>query len=172
MGETISIRMWLISLAVFAVVISVSSSITQGDVTLGIIDHQAAGTAARVDEIQAQWQEGGVRNLAIVAMVGDLAWIWMYALGAYLVGKGFATKRQGMLRIIGLAVAVSAAVFGMADYAETISQFIQLLQDTGSDTFAGFAALMQPVKIGAFIWTFFGIILALVLDRFAQRPVA
>ena len=170
MDEKVSVKVWLISLAMFVVVMVLSSMVTQGDVTYGIIDHQAAATAEKVDEIQTQWREGGVRNAAIIAVIGDLAWIWIYALGAYLVGNGFATKRRGILRIIGWAVAVSAVVFGVADYAETISQFIQLLQDTGSDTLAGFAALMQPVKIGAFIWTFFGIVLALVVDRFASRP--
>lgn len=166
MDEKINIRVWLISLAVFAMVISVSSSITQGDVTFGIIDHQAAGTAARVDEIQTQWREGGVRILAIVAMVGDLAWIWIYALGSYLVGRQFATLRQGVVRAIGMVICGAAAVFGITDYTETILQFIQLLGDKGNDTMAGIAATVQPIKVVAFIVSFVGILGALVMDRF------
>ena len=169
MREKVSIRLWLFSLVVFAGVMILSSMITQGEVTYTIVDHQAAATAGRVDEIQTQWREAGVRNTAIAAVIGDLAWIWIYALGAYLAGKGFATKRQGMLRILGWIVAVSGIVFGITDYTETISQFIQLLQDTGSDTLAGIAAFMQPIKVTAFLVAFSGIIIALLVDRFAGR---
>lgn len=170
MNETISIRMWLISLAVFALVMAASASITQGDVTFGIIDHQAAGTASRVDEIQTQWREGGVLSLAIIAMMADLAWIWIYALGSYLAGREFATKRRGVLRFLGLFICAAAIVFGITDYTETISQFIQLLQGQGSDTLAGIAAFMQPIKIAAFMAAFIGVIVAIVADRITGRP--
>lgn len=169
MKEKVSVKVWLISLAVFVIVMILSSMITQGDVTFTIVDHQAAATAEKVDEIQTQWREGGVRTAAIIAVIGDLAWIWIYALGAYLVGKGFAIKRQGMLRIMGWVIGVSGVVFGITDYTETISQFIQLLQDSGDDTLAGIAAFMQPIKVTAFLVAFFGIIVALVVDRFIGR---
>ncbi|WP_298333894.1 hypothetical protein [uncultured Erythrobacter sp.] len=169
MHEKISIRTWLISLAVFVFVIFLSSRITQGDVTFDILAHQAAGTADRVNEIQTQWREAGVQNSAIVAMIGDLAWIWIYAFGSFLAGREFATKREGVLRVIGLFICVAGVVFGITDYTETISQFIQLLQDTGSDTLAGIAAFMQPIKVTAFLVAFFGVIIAVVMDRFVGR---
>jgi hypothetical protein len=169
MNEKVSVKVWLISLAVFVGVMILSSMITQGDVTYTIVDHQAAATAEKVDEIQTQWRDGGVRNAAIIAMIGDLAWIWIYALGSYLAGREFASKREGALRITGWIIAVSGVVFGITDYTETAAQFIQLLQDSGNDTLAGIAAFMQPIKVTAFLVSFFGIILALVVDRFASR---
>jgi len=172
MHDKISIRFWLISLAVFIVVIGLSASVTQGDVNLGIIEHQAAGTASRVNEIQTQWREGGVRNLAIAAVAGDLAWIWIYALGSFLAGREFATKRHGVLRAMGMVICAAAVVFGITDYTETISQFIQLLRDSGSDNLARIAAFMQPIKIAAFLVAFFGVILALAVDRVLQSFTA
>jgi hypothetical protein len=172
MNEKISVKTWLISLAVFAVVIFLSSRVNQGDVTFDIFAHQAAGTAERVDEIQTQWREGGVRTNAIVAVIGDLAWIWVYALGSFLAGREFVLKRRGIVRTMGLTICAAAVVFGVTDYTETISQFIQLVQDTGDDTLAGIAAFMQPIKITAFMVAFFGVIIALVVDRFAPKPNA
>lgn len=166
MDDKVSIKVWLIGLVVFLAVIAVTNMVEQGDVTLGIIDHQAAGSAARVDEIQTQWRDNGVRSLAIIAVIADLAWIWIYALGSFLAGRGFANQRQGALRAIGLVVCASAIVFGVTDYTETTLQFIQLLGDKGDDTMAGIAATVQPVKIAAFIVSFIGIVVALVLDRF------
>ncbi|MEM1053418.1 MAG: hypothetical protein AAGI28_15120 [Pseudomonadota bacterium] len=172
MDDKVSVRFWLVGVLVFLAVTTITSTVTQGDVTLGIVDHQAAGTAARVDEIQAQWRDGGVRNLAIAAFVADLAWIWIYALGGYLAGKGFATKRTGLLRGTGLVICVAAIVFGITDYIETILQFIQMLRDAGSDWMAGVAAFMQPIKIVAFIVVFLGVILSLIIDRFRPRTAS
>ena len=45
MDEKVSVKVWLISLAMFVVVMILSSMITQGDVTYTIVDHQAAATA-------------------------------------------------------------------------------------------------------------------------------
>ena len=47
---------WMWGLVAFAVVVALSLAVTApADVTLGIAEHQAAATAARVDEIHAQW---------------------------------------------------------------------------------------------------------------------
>ncbi|MEP1421925.1 MAG: hypothetical protein ABJK59_09170 [Erythrobacter sp.] len=171
MQEKVSVRFWLIGIVVFLGVMAATASVEQGGVTYGIVDHQAAATAAMVDEIQTQWREEGVRNFAIFAVICDLGWIWIYALGSYLAGREFAAKRQGVLRVIGLVIAASGVVFGITDYVETISQFIQLLQDAGSDTLAGIAAFMQPIKSAAFVIAFIGVIIALVMDRFARRSI-
>lgn len=168
MSEKINVRFWLIGLGVFLLVMAASASVTQGDVTFGIVDHQAAATAQKVDEIQTQWREGGVRNLAIIAVLCDLGWIWIYALGSFLAGREFATKRQGVLRAIGFMVSAAAILFAVTDYTETISQFIQLLDDKGSDNLAAIAATLQPIKIVAFLATFFLLILALLVDRFTR----
>ena len=73
------LRWWLWGLFAFVVVIGLGAAVTAPDpVTFGITDHQAAGTAARVDAIQTQWRDGGVRPLAILAMIGDLVVIAIY----------------------------------------------------------------------------------------------
>ena len=165
MDEKISIKLWLISLVVFVGVVVASSAVEQGGGFPSILDHQAAGTGERVNEIQTRWREGGVRNIAIFAVVADLAWIWIYALGSFLVGKGFASKREGALRLIGLVIVASAIVFVLADYIETTLQFVQLLRDAGDDTLASVAASAQPIKIVAFIAAFIGVILVVAIDR-------
>ncbi len=169
MEDKISIKLWLASLAIFGLVVVISMSINWGGVTLGIAEHQAAPSAERVDEIQTEWREGGVRNLAIFAMFCDLAWIWIYALGSFQVGKGFATKRQGLLRTLGLVICLSAAVFAVTDYTETILQFIQLLRDAGNDQMAQVASTVRPIKMYSFMVAFILVIAALVIDRFSRQ---
>lgn len=166
MQKNVNLRLWLISLAVFAVVIGLSSLITQGDVTFGIVDHQAAASAERVDEIQAQWREGGVRTFAIVAVVADLLWIWLYALGSFVAGRSFASGRGAVLYVAGLIICAAAIIFAIADYTETILQFIQLLNENGDDTMARLAATAQPIKISAFLIAFVGIVAAWMINRF------
>lgn len=172
MQEKVSVKLWLISLLIFLGVMVASGSIEQGGGTFSILDHQAAGTAEQVNKIQTQWKEAGVRGLAIIAVLCDLGWIWIYALGAFLAGRGFATKRKGLLKGLGSIIFIAAVIFGLADYTETILQFIQLIQDEGSDQLAGIAAFAQPIKISAFIVAFIGIVAALILDRFIQPKPA
>ena len=171
-NQAISKRLWLISLLIFALVVVISMAVNQGGVTLGIPEHQAAQTAKRVDEIQTQWREGGVRNLAIFAIVCDLAWIWIYALGGFQIGKGFATYRTGILRLLGVVICGAALVFAATDYTETALQLIQVLQDEGNDKMAVVASTMRPIKIVAFLAVFAAVITAWLIDRIANRLVA
>lgn len=160
------IRLWLWGLVAFAIVIALSLAITvPEDVTLGIAEHQAAGSAARVDEIQTQWREGGVRALAIVAMLGDLVFIGIYGWGSWRAGRSFMTG-TGSVSMLGLLVAISALVFLVTDYTETILQIIQLIQDKGSDAMAAVAATVRPIKILSWIATFGGVLMALAIRRF------
>ncbi|QYJ06299.1 hypothetical protein [Qipengyuania flava] len=160
------IRLWLWGLLAFAIVIALSLAITAPeDVTLGIAEHQAAGSAARVDEIQAQWREGGVRTLAIVAMLGDLVFIGIYGWGSWRAGRSFMAG-TGSVSMLGLLVAISALVFLVTDYTETILQLIQLIQDKGSDAMAAVAATVRPIKMLSWIATFGGVLMALAIRRF------
>jgi hypothetical protein len=158
---------WMWGLVAFAVVVALSLAVTApADVTLGITDHQAAATAARVDEIQAQWHAGGVRPLAIFAMIGDLAFIAIYGWGSWIAGRSF-MPMDGIVRIIGAVVAASALVFVLTDYTETLLQLVQVLRDQGSDRLAGIAATVRPFKVAAWIVTFVGVIAAWLIRRFA-----
>lgn len=165
-AQKADIRLWLWGLLAFAIVIGLSLGITAPeDVTLGIAEHQAAGSAARVDEIQAQWREGGVRTLAIVAMLGDLVFIGIYGWGSWRAGRSFMAG-TGSVSMLGLLVAISALIFLVTDYTETVLQVIQLLQDKGSDAMAAVAATVRPIKILSWIVTFGGVLMALAIRRF------
>ncbi|MBO6526275.1 hypothetical protein [Erythrobacter sp.] len=161
-----NLRWWLWGLLAFVIVIALSMAVTHPEsVTLGIAEHQAAGSAARVDEIQDQWREGGVRTLAIVAMLGDLVFIGIYGWGSWLAGRSFMAMR-GSARMLGILIAISAIIFLVTDYTETILQVVQLLSEQGSDWMAAVAATVRPVKILAWIATFGGVLMALAIRRF------
>jgi hypothetical protein len=165
-----NLRWWLWGLLAFAIVIVLSMAVTHPEsVTLGIAEHQAAGSAAWVDEIQGQWREGGVRTLAIIAMLGDLVFIGIYGWGSWLAGRSFMAMR-GPARMLGMLIAISAIIFLVTDYTETILQVVQLLSEQGSDWMAAVAATVRPVKIVAWIATFGGVLMALAIRRFGSRP--
>ncbi len=135
----------------------------------GIRDHQSAGNAARIDAIQAAWQAAGVMGLARIGMALDLVYIGVYSFGAYSGGRLFAASARPSLRRLGWVVVVAAIIVGIADYAETICQFIQAMTFEGSDQLAGIAATAQPIKSIAFLTTFFGLLAALAVRRMTRR---
>ena len=158
---------WIGGLMIFAGVIALGLSLTSGEVTWGIVEHQAAGTAARVNEIHAQWAAGGVLRLAKIAMVSDLIFIGIYGLGSVLGGWYYWRTGFGIVKMLGIAVFIAGLVFLVTDYGETIAQFIQLMRDKGGNRLAGFAATMQPIKMVAWTVTFFGVILAFIIRKIA-----
>ncbi|MBX7499952.1 hypothetical protein K3181_00670 [Qipengyuania sp. YG27] len=171
-GPKPDLRWWLWGLAAFGIVIALSVSITVfGDgVTWGIGEHQAAGSAARVDEIQTQWRAGGVRNLAIVAMLGDLVFIGIYGWGSWRAGRSFMAM-PGALGLLGVLIAASAVVFVLCDYTETLLQLVQLLRERGSDAMAATAAAVRPIKSVAWLASFFGVLAALAIGRVGGRTL-
>lgn len=162
-------RYWLAGLLLFAVMIVLNPSISNSVAPMGISDHQAAATAARVDAIQSAWQADGVLWLARISMAIDLIFIGVYSWGAWLGGKTMRGESAPGLSRIGLIVMIAALLFCVADYIETISQFIQLMRYQGSDALAGLAATVRPVKMIAFFVTFIGLLAALLLRRMARR---
>ena len=162
------LKLWLIGLAMFGVLIMLS--FVRGEASeYTILDHQAAGTAAVVDTIQADWRANGLRQLAIFSMVGDLIFIGFYGCGAFIAGRGFSRIGNGGLRATGVIIAVAAVIFLVTDYVETTLQLIQLLREQGSDWMAGIAATVRPIKVVAWIITFVGILIALAIRRFSAR---
>jgi hypothetical protein len=164
-------RYWLAGLLLFALMIAMNPSISNGAAPLGISDHQVAGTAAKIDAIQRQWQADGVLWLARLSMAIDLVFIAVYAWGAWCGGKVMRSAAAPAAAKLGLLIMVAAAIFFVADYAETISQFVQVMQFRGSDVLAGIAATAQPVKTLAWITTFIALLAALWFRRNA-RPKA
>jgi hypothetical protein len=162
-------RFWLGGLLLLALMIAMNPMFANEISPWGIRDHQSAGTAARIDAIQGAWQAAGVMGWARLGMVIDLVYIGVYSFGAFCGGRLFAQCKQPGLRRVGSVVVVAAMVVGIADYAETICQFIQAMTMTGSDLLAGIAATAQPIKSIAFLTTFFGLLAALFLRRMARR---
>jgi hypothetical protein len=162
-------RYWLAGILLFAIMIAMNPSISNNAAPLGISDHQMAGSAAKIDAIQRQWQADGVLWLARISMAMDLVFIAVYSWGAWLGGKVMRASEAPSARRLGLLIMVAAVVFFVTDYAETISQFIQLMQMKGSDLLAGIAATAQPIKSLAWVITFVGLLAALLFRRMARR---
>lgn len=117
----------------------------------GILDHQVAATAARVDEIQGAWAQAGNLSFARLSIGLDLVFIGVLTVAGVIGGVRIARARQGaILKGIGWLTAVGFLVFGGADYTETISQFIQVMSH-GIDPLAQLAATANKPKIIAFL---------------------
>jgi len=116
----------------------------------GILDHQSAATADRVDAIQTSWMEAGVLRQARLGMIGDLIFILLYSIGGIIGGRLLWQQANSpSLKKWGLLIIVTYFIFFVTDYGETVSQFIQLIRLQGSDTLAGIAAFFQPIKIAS-----------------------
>ncbi|MEQ1539675.1 MAG: hypothetical protein ABL928_12185 [Sphingorhabdus sp.] len=162
-------RYWLGGLLILAIMIAMNPWFTNDVSPWGIRDHQSAATALRVDAIQAAWQAAGVMNLARFGIALDLIYIGVYSFGAYCGGRLFAQSERPALRRLGWIIIAAAVVVGVADYAETICQFVQAMTFKGDDMLASIAATAQPIKSTAFLTTFIGLLAALLFRRMARR---
>ncbi len=162
-------RYWLGGLLILAIMIAMNPWFSNEVSPWGIRDHQSAGTALRIDAIQAAWQAAGVMNLARFGIALDLVYIGVYSFGAYCGGRLFAQSEKLSLRRLGWVIISAALIVCVADYVETLSQFVQAMTFKGSDLLAGIAATAQPIKSTAFLTSFFGLLAALLLRRMARR---
>ena len=140
-------RFWLGGLLILAAMIAMNPWFVTDVSPWGIRDHQSAGTAARVDAIQIAWHVKDTLALARLGIAIDLVYIAIYSFGAYCGGRLFAQSDKPNLRRLGWIVVAAAIILGVADYTETICQFIQAMTFKGSDELAGIAATAQPIKI-------------------------
>ena len=161
-------QFWLSGLLILAAMIAMNPWFVTDLSPWGIRDHQSAGTAARVDAIQMAWQAAGVLGPARLGIAIDLVYIAVYSFGAYYGGRLFAQSTKPTLRRLGWIIVAAAMIVGVADYAETICQFIQIMQFKGSDVLAGIAATAQPIKTTAFLTSFFGLLTALFIRRMTR----
>lgn len=117
----------------------------------GILDHQVAATAARVDEIQGAWSRAGKLPFARLSIGMDLVFIGVLTVAGVIGGVRIARARSGpVLKNIGWLTSVGFLVFGGADYLETISQFIQVMSH-GIEPLAQLAVTANKLKIIAFL---------------------
>ena len=162
-------RFWLGGLLILAAMIAMNPWFVTDVSPWGIRDHQSAGSAARVDAIHAAWQAAGVLGRAQIGIAIDLVYIAAYSYGAYCGGRLFVQSQNVSLRRLGWIIVAAAVILGVADYAETICQFIQVMEFKGSDLLAGIAATAQPIKTTAFLVSFFGLLTALLIRRMTRR---
>jgi hypothetical protein len=161
---------WIAGLVIFALARIPHAPLAIDAVPEGILDHQAAGSAAVVDQIQAAWRFAGLRSTAIFAMCHDLVFIGVYGMGSYWGGRLFmADPTRPRLAFLGKIIMQAAIVFLVTDYVETGLQLMQLLRDSGVDWMAATAAFAQPIKIASWIITFVGIVSALIMRRFVKQ---
>lgn len=162
-------RFWLGGLLILAIMIAMNPWFSNNVSPWGIRDHQSAATAIRVDAIQAAWQAAGVMHMARFGIMLDLIYIGIYSFGAYCGGRLFAQSTRPSMRRLGWIIVAAAIVVGVGDYAETVCQFVQAINLKGSDNLASIAATAQPIKSTAFLTTFVGLLVALLLRRMARR---
>lgn len=159
---------WLGGLAIFAVSLVLHSPLAIDAVPGGILDHQAAPDAATVNAIQSAWQDAGLIGQARLAMISDLIFIGVYGLGCLFGGLYYRASGSGALVTMGWIALAMGAVFLVTDYVETALQFVQLVQLEGSDTLAGIASSVGPLKVLSFLVAAAVLAVALVWERFVQ----
>ncbi len=162
-------RFWLAGLLLLAAQIVMNVWLMTDISPLGISDHQASGTAARVDAIQSGWAAAGVMKLAIASMAVDLLYIGVYGWGAFAGGRVFGASKMPGLARLGKITMIATIGYCLADYAETICQFAQAAATGGNDTLAWVAATARPIKSVLFLVTFFAILLALAVRQRKRR---
>jgi hypothetical protein len=160
--------LWTGGLAAFAVTLWLHLPLVLETVPQGIVEHQTAGNAARVDFIQREWSAAGVYRAAFTAMVSDIVFILLFGLGSLLGGLHFRRSARAAVRLTGHILLVAALVFLASDLTETVLQLRQLLAGEGEDTSAVIAAAMQYPKVASWTACFILPLIALVLERRAM----
>lgn len=160
---------WLSGLAIFALSIFLHSPLAIAGVSEGILDHQGAGSAARVEQIQQLWADAGLLTTARLAMQSDLIFIGVYGIGAVLAGAYYRASDARLLRVTGWVLALSGVVFLASDYLETLLQLVQLNRFEGDDRLAAIAAACGPYKVASFLVSFALVLIALAAERFSSR---
>ena len=161
---------WLGGLAVFLLNILTSGPLMTEIAPTGILDHQSAGTAERVDAIQQSWAAAGQMEYAKWSMITDLIFIGLYMSGGIMGGRLiWQEARSPSLKKLGLFLVLTYFLFGLFDYIETLSQITQLLLEKGSNRLAAIAAFAQPPKIATWIIGTLGMVTALIWRSSERR---
>lgn len=137
--------------ALFAFLVATNGMMATETSPRGILDHQVAGTAAKVDAIQAAWAHAGHLEFARMSMATDLVFIGVLTTAGLIGGAQIAGAANGALvRLLGWITAGAFLVYGLADYLETIPQLVQAMS-RGSDSLAQLAATANRPKVIGFL---------------------
>lgn len=143
--------LWLTGIVIIVVLISQNDRLVTDIAPQGMIDHQVAATAKRVEDIHASWRAAGAMGFFRIAILFDLLFIVLYStggvIGGMLVRRG--ARSAWLKALAGLAILAYMA-FGILDMTETLCQALQGFVTGGNDGLAGLAAIAQPPKMIAF----------------------
>lgn len=154
---------WLGGLAIFLFMVLTNDALVTDAAPGGILDHQRAGSADRVNAIQQSWAAAGQMGFARWSMIADLVFIGLYSVGGIIGGRILWQEAYSpSLKKLGLLMVLTYFLFGLLDYVETLSQITQLLQEQGDDMLSGIAAFVMPPKSLVGIIGTIGMIVALV----------
>jgi len=158
-------RFWLAGLSL-AVLLAVSNFVLMIEASpFGILDHQSAGTATKVDAIQNGWQQAGLLGFAKLSMAVDLIFIGVYFFGAVCGGVLMRADDRIAVKRVGALVIIGAVIFCVTDYIETILQMIQLFAMQGSDHLAKIAASQGTIKVSGMLMTLAGLVGKIIYDK-------
>lgn len=160
---------WLSGLIAFVIAVSLHMPLSLASVPEGIVAHQTAGNAARVDYIQREWALAGVYESAMVAMIADFFFIILFGTGSLMAGLYYRSHGRGWLRTIGKVTAVAAVIFLASDLTETTMQIQQLRAGQGNDEMAALAKAMHYPKLVSWIICFILPLNGLVIDWSGSR---
>ncbi|MDG5747343.1 hypothetical protein P8Q88_04050 [Qipengyuania sp. XHP0207] len=122
--------LWVGGLVIIITLVSQNDQLVTQLVPRGMVDHQAAGTADRVDQIHRSWVELGSMRFARIAMIFDLLFIVIYSIGGMVGGMLIRRQtRSAMLKTLGSVVFFAYAAFGVLDFIETACQGDPALRD-------------------------------------------
>ncbi len=156
---------WLGGLGLLVVSLFIHAPLAIEAVPGGILDHQSAGNAARVNAIQEAWAAAGLLDQARIAMAVDLVFIWAYSLAAMNGGRTFRDKENRTLSVLGWIALGSASIFFLTDLGETSAQVYQLNRFEGSDGLALIASSLGPPKLVSFFASLGALVAALLMER-------
>ena len=158
--------LWLTGIAIIVFLISQNDLLVTDIAPQGMVDHQVAATAKRVEDIHNSWRAAGAMQFFRVAIVFDLLFIVLYStggvIGGMLVRRG---ARSAWLKALAALAILAYTAFGILDMTETLCQAIQGFATGGNNALAGIAAMAQPPKMVAFFVGFPSLVAALAWFR-------
>jgi len=158
-------RFW-ISGIIFAISLILANFGLFTDVApFGVVDHQVAGTAIRIDAIQESWKAANRLGFAKFLMVADFFFIATYFTGALLGGILMRADENVRIRQLGFMVILGALLFFVFDYLETIPEAIQLFNMQGDDSLAALSSSAFLPKIFGMVLTLVGLTIKLKTDK-------
>lgn len=158
--------LWLTGIVIIIALVSQNDRLVTEITPRGMVDHQLAATAQRIELIHAAWRAAGTMDFFKIAILFDLLFIVLYSTGGVIGGLLVRrSTRSVFLRALASLAIIAYAIFGVLDLTETLSQTVQGFVTGGNDLLAALAATVQPPKMLAFFVGFPALVAALIWFR-------